>query len=395
MQVRRILYVQKHIYTAGVLALALCFSRIGAEIARAADEVLPPGSQVAALESQPPAIELHERFDYRQVLITATLTSGEHVDVTRMAKLDKAADCVDVSPTGLVRPKADGKAELKFSLAGQSVVDAGERRRASRRPIITLQLHCRHVMPTISKLGCNAGTCHGSAQGKNGFKLSLRGYDPVFDHLSLTDDLSARRFNRVMPEQSLMLLKPTASVPHVGGMVTKPGEPSYELLKSWITQGAQFDRDAGRVTKIEVQPAAPIIPLPKMKQQFRVLATYGDGRVRDVSAEAFVESGNIELLEADKHGLITALRRGEAPVLVRYEGNYAAATITVMGDRSGFVWQSPSENNYIDHLVYEKLQRVKTAPASDLSLTGRRVHPPRLSRSHRPAAVVGRRAGLF
>src|SRR5262249_2402362 len=150
---------------------------------------------------------------------------------------------------------------------------------------------------------------------------------------------------------------------HVGGMLIKPGEPQYELLKSWITQGATLDRNAPRVAKVEIQPSAPIIPLPKMKQQFRVLATYSDGRVRDVSAEAFIESGTIEILDADKHGLITALRRGEAPVLVRYEGNYAAATVTVMGDRSGFAWQDQPESNYIDTLVFDKLKRVKTLPS--------------------------------
>jgi hypothetical protein len=100
-----------------------------------------------------------------------------------------------------------------------------------------------------------------------------------------------------------------------------------------------------------------------MKQQFRVLATYSDGRVRDVSNEAFIESGNIEILEADKHGLVTALRRGEAPVLVRFEGNYAATTVTVMGDRSGFAWEDQPESNYIDTLVYDKLKRVKTLPS--------------------------------
>src|SRR5437588_3697755 len=232
----------------------------------------------------------------------------------------------------MVRPAADGKGELAVTAGGKTLrvpVEVSGQKAAYAVSFV------RDVMPTISKLGCNAGTCHGSAQGKNGFKLSLRGYDPVFDHLALTDDLSARRFNRAMPEQSLMLLKPSASVPHVGGMLMKPGEPPYELLKTWITQGATLDRAAPRVAKGEIQPAAPITSLPKMKQQFRVLATYADGRVRDVSAEAFIESGNIEILEADKHGLITALRRGESPVLVRFEGNYAATTVTVMGDRSG------------------------------------------------------------
>lgn len=162
-----------------------------------------------------------------------------------------------------------------------------------------------------------------------------------------------------------MLLKPSGVIPHVGGVLTKPGEPSYELLKLWIAGSAKLDADSPRVAKVEVQPTNPIIQRPGMTQQMVVMATYSDGSTRDVTAEAFVEAGNIEILEADKNGVLRALRRGESPVLVRFEGNYAATTITVMGDRTGFVWKDVPANNYIDELVYAKLQRVKTLP-SDL-----------------------------
>jgi hypothetical protein len=338
------------------MASAVAFGSVAA-----ADETLPPGFKIAGIEAQPGTIELKNRFDYRQLLLTATLTSGGKVDVTRMAEMTgPVPGVIEISPTGMVRAKADGKGELRFSLAGQTVVVPVSVSGFGADDRISF---VRDVMPTMSKVGCNAGTCHGSAKGKNGFKLSLRGYDPAADYLALTDDLAARRFNRAMPEQSLMLLKPSGSVPHVGGMLFKPGEPYYEMLKTWITQGAKFDRDAPRVAKIEVSPSAPIIPLPNMKQQFRVVATYADGSQRDVTAEAFVESGNIEVLEADKHGLITALRRGESAVLIRFEGNYAAATVTVMGDRSAFVWKDQPEYNYIDELVDAKLKRVRTLPS--------------------------------
>jgi hypothetical protein len=193
--------------------------------------------------------------------------------------------------------------------------------------------------------------------------LSLRGYDAQFDHRALTDDLAARRFNRAAPDQSLMLLKPSGAAPHVGGVLMKPGQPTYELLKLWIAQGSKFDVDSPRVAKLEVLPQNPVIPLPKMKQQMVVLATYTDGTVRDVTAEAFVESGNIEITEASKSGVITALRRGESPVLVRFEGAYAATTISVMGDRTGFSWQDQPEHSYIDTLVYAKLKTMKTLPS--------------------------------
>ncbi len=151
----------------------------------------------------------------------------------------------------------------------------------------------RDVMPTLSKMGCNAGTCHGAQKGKNGFKLSLRGYDPLFDHRALTDDLSGRRFNRVSPDESLMLLNPSGGVPHVGGVLTQAGEPYYELLRAWIAGGVKLDLKAPRVTGIRISPASATLALPGMKQQMAVLATYSDGSVRDVSSEAFVEASNI------------------------------------------------------------------------------------------------------
>src|SRR5436853_4700797 len=98
----------------------------------------------------------------------------------------------------------------------------------------------RDVAPILNKVGCTSGTCHGAAKGKNGFKLSLRGYDPQFDHQALTDELEGRRFNRAAPERSLMLLKPAGEAPHVGGMLFKPGDPYYEIIKAWIAAGVKL-----------------------------------------------------------------------------------------------------------------------------------------------------------
>src|SRR5262249_21472816 len=130
----------------------------------------------------------------------------------------------------------------------------------------------RDVTPVISKLGCNQGTCHGSAQGKNGFKLSLRGYDPLFDVRALTDDHASRRVNLASPDDSLMLLKSTGSVPHVGGQVIRPGEPYYATIRNWIAAGAKLDRSTAKVARIEVFPLNPIVERVGSKQQVRVLA---------------------------------------------------------------------------------------------------------------------------
>src|SRR5205823_3888078 len=52
------------------------------------------------------------------------------------------------------------------------------------------------VIPVLTRAGCNQGTCHGAAAGKNGFKLTLRGYAPELDYLVLTRQSNGRRINR-------------------------------------------------------------------------------------------------------------------------------------------------------------------------------------------------------
>jgi hypothetical protein len=118
-----------------------------------------------------------------------------------------------------------------------------------------------------------------------------------------------------------------------------------------------------RVTSIELSPKNPVIERIGGRQQLRVIARYADGYVKDVTAEAFLESGNGDVIEADKKGLMTSLRRGEAPILARFEGAYAATTITVMGDRTGFAWKQPETWNKIDELVAQKWQRMKIEPS--------------------------------
>ena len=325
-------------------------------------EQLPAGLNVVSIEVHPAAVDLKHRFDYRQLLVTGKLSSGESVDLTRMATMTHSGKAANISADGQVRAAEDGTDEITYSFNNQSV----------KVPVTVSGVNAPHpvsfvrdVQPLLARMSCNAGTCHGAKEGKAGFKLSLRGYDAIYDHRALTDDIGARRFNRAAPDQSLMLLKATGSIPHVGGVRTDVGHPYYELVREWISQGVKLDLSAPRVTKIEVLPINPIVPLPGMKQQITVMATFANGEVRDVTREAFIESGNIEVIEANNSGVLTTLRRGEAPVLVRYEGAYAASTIICMGDRSGFAWQEPPQNNYIDGLVYKKLQRVKIIP-SDL-----------------------------
>ena len=329
-----------------------------------AQDKLPPNAKVVKLEVTPAAIELKTPFEYRQLLVTGILDNGDRVDLTRLAQFTPPA-VVKVSERGQVRPVKDGKGELKviFESPGTTVPGLSLPIVVSGQDAPYDVSFTRDVMPVISRIGCNAGTCHGSAQGRNGFQLSLRGYDPEYDHRALVDDIGGRRFNRAAPERSLMLLKPTGVVPHVGGVLTQPGEPYYRIIHSWISQGVKIDLKAPKVSRIEVTPAMNVIPLPGMKQQLTVSAFYSDGSKRDVSGEAFLESSNIEVATMDKQGVVTAVRRGETAILARYDGSYAAATLIIMGDRTGFAWQDTPTYNYIDELVYNKLKSVKVQPS--------------------------------
>jgi WD40 repeat protein len=324
-------------------------------------ETLVPGLTVASIEVQPTSVSIAKPNEYAQLLVTATMSDGTKADITRMAKLSTTnAEALNINERGLVRPTKDGKGEVKIAFMGKAAIVpvSVTGMNAALKPD-----YVRDIMPIASKLGCNMGTCHGAKDGKAGFKLSLRGYDPIYDVLAFTDELGSRRANVASPDHSLMLLKASGSVPHEGGQLTVPGELYYETLKAWISQGAKLDLKTPRVTSIEISPKNPVLERIGHRQQMRVVARYADGYVKDVTAEAFMDSGNGDVIEADKSGLMTSLRRGEAAILARFEGAYAATTITVMGDRTGFAWKEPEKWTKIDELVARKWERMKIEPS--------------------------------
>jgi WD40 repeat protein len=323
---------------------------------------LPASDPLTALQVEPGRIELKHRYDYQQIVVNGQLKSGNVIDVTRLVKITDATGALHVSRNLMVRGKQNGSGEITLALAGQKITVPVQ---VSGLDTAYTVDYIRDVTPILSKAGCNAGTCHGARLGKNGFKLSLRGYDPIYDTRAFSDDHASRRVNVASPNQSLMLLKASASVPHVGGQRFQSSEPYYQLIRSWIAEGAKLNLDTPRVANIELYPINPVVQQLGSRQQMRVVATYTDGTTNDVTAESFIESGNTDVAEADNMGLVTASRRGEAPILARYEGAYIATTMTVMGDRSGFNWKATPANNYIDELVAKKLQRMKIL-SSDL-----------------------------
>ncbi|MEO8027589.1 MAG: DUF1549 and DUF1553 domain-containing protein [Bryobacteraceae bacterium] len=221
----------------------------------------------------------------------------------------------------------------------------------------------RDVAPILNKTSCTSGTCHGAAKGKNGFKLSLRGYDPQFDYEALLYDLSGRRFNRADPGKSLMLAKPTQQVPHGGGLRFDRESAYYKTIYSWISQGVPFgDPAKDNVAALEVTPADVSMPKPGETANVKVIARYLDGLTRDVTKEATIESNTPDVAKVNE-AAVAGERIGEATLLVRYQGKYSTIPVTVLNPKPGFVWKPLAQQNYVDQFIDAKLKKLHIQPS--------------------------------
>src|SRR3989441_1426561 len=227
----------------------------------------------------------------------------------------------------------------------------------------------RAVAPILNKAGCTAGACHGAAKGKNGFKLSLRGYDPQFDYEALLYDLAGRRFNRADPGKSLMLAKPSQEVAHGGGRRFAKDSDYYKTIYNWIAQGVPYgDPAKDTVVELRAEPREIFMTKPGETASLKVVVRYQDDQTRDVTRETTIESNvpDVARVESDTSvdmSVIRGERVGEATLLVRYQGKFGAIPVTVLNPKPGFVWKPLPQYNYIDRLVDAKLERLKIQPS--------------------------------
>jgi len=219
----------------------------------------------------------------------------------------------------------------------------------------------REVMAVLSRAGCNQGTCHGNLNGKGGFKLSLRGEDPVKDLATLTREQLGRRINRLHPEQSLLLQKATGRVPHEGSQRFAVGSNEYRIMHDWIGSGAADDVRA-RPKSLIVEPAELFLSQPTNTTNVRAWAVFADGDKKDVSSLAVFESTNPKI-HVSRHGEVRSDLPGETTVVVRYLHLQGTSQVAFVPERSDFVWRAPAANNYVDTLVFARLQRLRMQPS--------------------------------
>lgn len=311
-------------------------------------KIFPEQIQLASPEATDQIVVLHQRDDHRTEDLTAFATY--HISDPSIAT---------ISISGHVTPLKDGRGEIRIvTTHGEVILPVIVSGVTNPRPVSFRN----QVLPILSKAGCNSGGCHGKAEGQNGFKLSVFGYDAAADYDALVRDARSRRIFPASPENSLLLTKATGKLPHGGGIRIDPGSRWHRRLLRWTREGMPLDVESGNsVVSIQVQPSEILMDARGI-QQLRVDAISPDGDRQGVTAEADFQSNNDGIAAVNRAGLIEATDiPGEAAILVRYMGHVAICRVT--RPRPAAMFHRPAENNFVDQLIWNKLEQLNIQPS--------------------------------
>lgn len=222
-----------------------------------------------------------------------------------------------------------------------------------------------HVIPVLTRAGCNSGACHGALAGKGGMKLSLRGYDPESDWFVLTRQALARRVDLARPDESLVLKKAARRLPHGGGTRLVQGDDGYARILEWIVSGAPGVKESDpRLERIELFPSAALLR-PGEALRVIVRAVYSDGTTEDVSRLSRFASNDELVAGVSEEGLATIKGHGEAAIIVNFGTRVATVTITspFANKIDAAAFASSRRNNFIDEHILGKLELLRLPPS--------------------------------
>jgi hypothetical protein len=318
----------------------------------------------ASLEVAPTSFVLCGLHEGRQLVVTGQRADGPARDLTRTATYKVApAGVVHVAADGYVRPRGKGQATITVEAAGMLCqVKVTVRELDESQPVH----FANDIVPLLSRLGCNAGGCHGRASGQNGFKLSLFGFDPAFDYAALVKEARGRRVFPAAPDNSLMLMKATGRAPHGGGKRLSPDSDDYRTFQRWIAQGTPVgDTRAPTLKRLSIFPQQRVLNRGA-GQQLAVLAHYSDGAVRDVTRQAQFQSNETPVAGVDGDGLVRTFDlAGEAAVMARYMGQVTVFRALVPLGKPITRYPAFPQNNFIDELALTRWKDLGIVP-SDL-----------------------------
>ncbi len=297
------------------------------------------------------------------LVVEGVFADGHQEDLTTKANLSSSDLRIAlVDRQAFVHPQSDGRATVTASYEGRQESVPVEVKNFTAPFTWSFR---NHVLPVMTKAGCNSGPCHGAAGGKNGFKLSLRGFDPETDYLTLTRQADARRTERLEPAHSLILLKPTLTLPHTGGQRFPVGSLEYQVIAGWIAAGMPPPNSTDpRIVGLEVLPREASLR-PGVQQQLLVMAKFSDGHSEDVTRWAKYSSGDESVATVDDNGRVTMQGYGETPVTVWYLSRvtFARLRIPYSYPVEEAVFRRAPRKNYIDDFVLAHLKTLHIPPS--------------------------------
>ena len=314
-----------------------------------------------ALQAFPPMVLLNWANARQQLVVQITGADGITHDLTSQASYKIANPKLARIEHATIFPLADGRTELIVACAGQNLsIPVVVSNAAIQRPV-SFKLD---VMPVFTRAGCNAGACHGTSRGKDGFHLSLYGFDPDGDYFRLTREQIGRRVNLGIPQESLIVQKGLGAVQHTGGVRFGTNSDLCQTLISWLSAGAPRDPTNIMVpTGIEIFPKTAVLEGSNTLQRFIVQARYSDGSIRDVTPLAVFLGNNDTVARVAEDGSITGGQRGEAFIQARFGEFNVGAQVIVIPKGLPYQWANAPAYNYIDEAVYAKLKKLRLLPS--------------------------------
>ena len=347
------------------VALIVCFFNQTASAAEpaaaaAAAKSTPPTGAGLELSVFPATIDLTTSRDYQSFIATVRRPDDVTLDVTETATWTLANEQFGRIEGNQVLPVSDGETELICDYGGQQIRVPVKVARSSETLPLSFE---KDIVPILTRSGCNTGSCHGAARGKDGFMISLFGYDPNGDYHRVTREIGMRRINLAVPNESLLLTKAVGQVPHSGGKLFGQDSVYYAMILEWLRDGALADAEAPpKVVSLDIFPPQAVIEGKDSTQRFIAVAQYDDGTTRDVTNLSAFMTNNETSAAIDQDGLVTAGARGEAFVMARFETKTVGRQVLVLP--TDLQYEAPEvTGNYIDQLVGKKLNQLRILPS--------------------------------
>ena len=323
---------------------------------------LLPGATANAIEElrfEPLPIHLEGPGSSQRFIVTAVAATGDETDATATCDVVPLNENILSVNGARIVGQAQGTAKISLHCDGASTTVEIRVGAGAKRMEVDF---ARDVLSVLTTKGCNGSSCHGSPAGQNGFKLSLYGADPQADHRTIVERDEGRWVDLKLPENSLLLAKPSFRIAHGGGHLMTPESDEYQTLFRWLEQGAPFSSGGTRLESLELFPRERILTGAGSEQPITAIGRLSDGTTRDVTEDVRFAVADEAVLSAVDNGVVTGKGRGLTTITARAFGKVATARWIVIEEPDAVRVAVPEANNFIDEHVFEKLRRAAIQP---------------------------------